>query len=372
MNWGKTKIVNQDYQFKPCPTTELFQCWAYEFARESEPLLKLVMDWRKEVDQAEEPKIRFSEDSGGISQTRCWFCDIAFEHYSICDGVKKWRSKIEAAKLHSNDRLFIRYLEKSIGALPASFLLSQTQYFVPYGNFYMYPEWPDEPYLSIPQASRRFRLSTALSAIPEASYFHFFGSANRTALDIEKPFLYAQKASEAINPGKRYELLDEHSDFKREKTWAWLVSEMKKNFLHHGRIAARSRNSEYVLFRIPWQMPLGEIAKALVEWIKNNKPADIHQRTDVRGGSPTRVLRQNLRKLGKFRVVKHQTKEGKEDFHFGLNDEKLFASQADWIECRTAVHKVIDAFWPLDAIGVGEFKSGFTSICWQCPKARCL
>jgi hypothetical protein len=194
-----------EWYFEECPADEAYECCNYEYARES----------------------TFQKDTVAI-----------------------WRADAKRNKIED-------YLQLSFGVYnppPGT------------GTYAFFPSWPDKPFLSIPENTRK-------------EWYDTLGISALVRELFEKP----------IEPN----------------SWNEDMSRMLlKNYEENGLASYSDAECQYTLFAIRWAQNDHALTKKFQSWLKDNRPRDTKP-NEMRGrGNPVREWRLKLKYLSLYRLLK--------------------------------------------------------------------
>jgi hypothetical protein len=235
------------WDFSSCPREELDECHAYEFARNVKSIHQDVAHLRK-------------------------------------------------GKQQSFDRLF--------GAL-------RKVVFAPlsgrrYALFWFYPEFPKQPYLSIPAKERCRRMKIAWPSDPRAAH--------------------AAGLSPKILP-------------------QYLRQDLLAGLRKLGRPSVLYGSLELALIEIEWIYSNDRLLKAFAAWLSESRPADVKVQEDKGAGNFLRRRRDDLKALGAWRLLSLQEMTWEKAFLITSNEGKskgLYSNHPKaWTEAKKRAHGIL-------------------------------
>jgi hypothetical protein len=241
-------LSETEWNFKNCPDEEVRDCFYYEFHRE-------------------------------IPEVREW--------------ITKWRNDTEGTDFEAleSSLTFDRMAE-----LGNRLDLPDVSWFP------IYPEWPEKPFLSIPDKERR---------------------ARRHRLDPEP----ASRLSWRLYPSTEATRRGLPIDWERiadafENSGMWPV-------------AAVEENAWIAPFKIDWEHSDKQLSEAFDSWLKTCRPDTIKQRkSKTGGGSELREMRADLKALGAFRQRAQRTFED-------VQSQSQYSDQSAWLKAARKAEAII-------------------------------
>jgi hypothetical protein len=241
------KVPRLDWDFSKCDKIELRDCHFYEFSREREFVRNLVAKWR------EEQKVTCFDDWKPV------FSNL---------------SRVNRPKWH------------------------------PYDLYNYCPEWPTQPYLSIPTEERRRRRELIVRPVP-------LSDVSTALTPVNVPMILRNRIETGIEP-----TLDE---------------------LERG-IAIKSYDKfrEIAAFEIDWRHSDGIITKRFVAWLKIFRSKRVKQRVIQGRRNDSVQMRMELKALGAWRLThQHGLEYGRasEETAIGESGEEippLYNGQSNW------------------------------------------
>jgi hypothetical protein len=310
----------------------LMECWAYEFSRENEQLVKAIGNWRARLMQNRTWK-KSSKEGGSFQLPELSFEKLrhAFVGYDI---------------------LSVESDSEGVGAcliripFPAIYLLC--------------PEWPDKSFLEIDRKERVRRTSSAardhswyvadpnwskglddyplsLEADPRrlglrgaAPWHAFIQELLESARSRNKLRAFVEDEFAGVPPGAKYRDL-EPEDFIYAK-------------------------AECVVFRIPWKYDDKIIVSLLKKWLEENRPeserpAKLSGRAKT-GKTRLQNIAEHLEMLGKWRLVKRNS--GDVWTLHPVTGKALFRDRWRWDQTNEAILKERRQFDPIVPPGRSE------------------
>jgi hypothetical protein len=208
----RKNLDRNEWYFEECPTDEIDYCWTYEYARESEFLRTIVTKWRQ---SAKGNKLE--------------------DYIALEDGI---------------------YAEPLGSAV-----------------YPFFPCWPNKPYLSIDQKTRKAWL-------------------DRLGMPLELS-----------------DLIDAPPYGIQARKWSKeSTRSMLETFAKGSSLSFRRGSVQYVVFNLDWNLHDKELATMFGRWIKENRPEDA-KALEMRGrGNPARKGRANLKYLSVYRLCKKMSR----------------------------------------------------------------
>ena len=241
-------LSETEWNFKNCPDEEVRDCFHYEFNRE-------------------------------IPEVREW--------------ITKWRNDTEGTDFDA--------LESSLTFDRMAELVSRLD--VPDVSWFpIYPEWPEKPFLSIPDKERRARRHRLGSEPASQLSWRLYPStkATRRGLPIDW---------ERIADG-----------FENSGMWP---------------VAALEENAWIAPFKIDWEHSDKQLSEAFGSWLKRYRPDTIKQRkSKTGGGSELREMRADLKALGAFRQRVQRTFED-------VQSQSQYSDQSAWLKAARKAEAII-------------------------------
>jgi hypothetical protein len=237
-------LPEAEWNFKNCPHEELQECFYYEFYREVPEVREWITKWRN--------------DAVGTDFE-------ALESSLTFDRMGELGSRLNLPDI---------------------------------GWFCIYPEWPQKPFLSIPDTERRERRHRLDPDPASRSSWRLYPSTEATRLDFATAWERIVKVFE--NSG------------------VWPGADVEETAL----IAA---------FKIDWEHSDKQLSEAFDSWLKTHRPNTITQRkSKTGGGSDLREMRTNLKALGAFRQHESQSQL-----------ESQYKDQSGWLKAARKAEAII-------------------------------
>jgi hypothetical protein len=238
------------------------------------------------------------------------FKDCPDSELEPCHTYELGRESAEARTSCANLRSEIGDVEQSFDSYRKILCYRFGFYMEPLSPFMLYPEWPEQPYLSIGEPERKRRIE-CLDPI------------ERETEGIQDIFPGTWWGD---NPASRQGVLEQIAKELARSGWPMLVNP----------------NVSDVVFRIDWRNYSDrEILQSMGAWLKKYRPDKHRQRTHQKTGSGSRIkqLRADLKALGALRLLKiYRWDEIPEE------EMVLYKSPSGWDEARNRAEKLINSF----------------------------
>jgi hypothetical protein len=195
------------------------------------------------------------------------------------------------------------------------------------------PEWPEQPYLAIPQAERQRRQNLIPKIIEQADI------TNALRL-VHLPKLL-KDFSDGTPTGKK-----------------WLLPPLNRATVNPGYDIQKPMASdpfphepvpldhETVAFEIDWRHSDGNLSKLFQLWLKSNRPKEVRQWIIKGKGRTSEQLRKDLKALGAWRLLKKMKWDAAAEHTANLSPtgKALFDNQAAWISARKHAQSLLKSF----------------------------
>jgi len=263
MKTGQQKAPDRlEWDFSSCPDDELFVCHGYEFAREFPHVCQWASDWRRRL-----PGKTFDD----------WVPSTKREH------GRRLLTRTDLAPV------------------------------IAWNLFACYPEWPEHPYLSIPEAERQRRLKL----LPK---IHQPKETKHALRLIHLPDLL-KEYSEPLPPGWTRELPPQD------------------------RFTVKTEDGfhETVAFTIDWRHQDGPLREQFALWLNKLRPKEISTWPNKGMGRTANQFRIRLKALGALRLLCVMTwKEAADSTaEQSPTGKPLFVEQAGWIRAKKDCEKYL-------------------------------
>lgn len=302
----------------------LMECWAYEFSRENEELVKAIESWRASL--IKNRTWKQSSKKGSSPQKR----NLSFEMLKqACAGsdILQVESEIEGTS-----PWYIRVPFRAI--------------------YFLCPEWPEKSFLEIPLEKRARRIRSMGKEYP---WYLADPNWSRGVYDIPKSFeadprylglrdiaswnsFFEQLMKSAASENKlRAFSEDEIVGFRRESGG----SELRPEDLIRAK-------AECVVFHIRWAYPNKAYLSWFEKWLNENRPSSEDSPklpgTAKTGKTPLQNMAKRLEMLGKWRLV---MKNGKKlSTQHPDTGELLFRDQWRWDQTHEVILRERRQFGP--------------------------
>jgi hypothetical protein len=177
------------------------------------------------------------------------------------------------------------------------------------------PEWPAQPYLSIPQDERQRRRKLIPKIVQPAD--------ERNGLRVHLLPKLLKNYSDGTPTGKKYVLPP----------------------LNLATVKSDDGTHETVAFEIDWRHTDGTLSKLFRLWLKINRPKEV-RRWIIKGkGRTSEQIRKDLKALGAWRLLQKMTWQEAalltSESDPSPNCKSLFDNQSSWIGARHHAEKVL-------------------------------
>jgi hypothetical protein len=277
----------------------------------------------------------------------CWSHDFTRLVPGLIRRVKEWRARVQ---IKEGQDAFDAYLLHQGGRVVPGLQIEDRLFLIPPGAYYLFPEWPDTPYLKIPEEIRFRRLKKLSEREKDwlepqekeenregrkkkKSTQRVAGRRGRTALRELVP----HPAEYGLNPVS-YPEYDPSAIKWSGQHWSKFTESLRDSVrLSNALRAFRSDREELVVFRISWNLSNEQILALISKWLPANRRVPFQYQGTLGRSHPLAKKKMQLDCLRKYLIVQDSPCGWK----VVVGRKRLFRDRAKSNECRKVVEAII-------------------------------